>query len=39
MVHHVQDPELPFIMMIYATSIMPDDFSNPARDGMQNAYK
>ena len=39
MIHHVQDPERPFETMIYATSTMPDVFSNTARDGMQNAYK
>ena len=39
MVHHVQGPELPFEMMIYSTSTMPNEFSNSARDGMQNAYK
>lgn len=27
----MQDPELPFEMRIYATSTMPDDFSNPAK--------
>ena len=41
MVHHVQnqDPELRFEMMIDATFTMPDDFSNPAKHGMQNPYK
>lgn len=28
MVHHVQDPELLFEMMIYATFTLPDDISN-----------
>lgn len=37
MVHHVQDPGLPLGLLIYTTSTMPDDFSNPASDGMQNA--
>ena len=36
MVHHVRGPELPFEMMIYSTSTMPDDFS---RDGMEDVYK
>lgn len=29
----MQDPELPFEMMINDTPTMTDDFSNPARDG------
>ena len=38
MVHHVQDPELLFEMMTYATFTLSDDISNSTRDGMQNAY-